>query len=231
MNRDYRTWLLAGVCAAALLGGCGESKTSPGSRGTGRGADSSAGTARAEWVAKRPETRVDSIRIEGRLQQVDLKLFDQSFPFSTYYTDKEMSAETTSSPIARSARFMANFNGKLDRSAYLEISIPTSNLSLADLKHLLLDPNGFVQQSGWKMVSGRVATGDICPWADEFYFFTTVEGKEHISVSLCVGRHKDRAFFVVMHVPDALADGFAPRADLIQREFRWLDDGTRLVKE
>lgn len=220
------TWLAAGLLCAAAGTGCNGGPSSGARPGTTGAADSTGG--RSSWVQKRPQAKVDSIRVEGTTQRVDLTLFDRGLPFSTYVPAQEIDAEVLSTRDGRTARFTAAFAGKKNPDVYFDIFIPASPTTLADIRHRLLDQNGIIAQLGLKMESGRYPTTDICPWADESYFFVHPTASGSASVTICVGRHKDNAFYMILQVPGDYAEGFTSRIDLILRELRWMDDGTKL---
>lgn len=217
--------------------GCGDTEQEEtGTRdtpGTGIDGDSSArnDTARPDTNGipegpGRPATKIDTLRIEGNPEPVQLELVSEGLPFSTYLPKGDFKVEQSSSGEGIGVRFIASFGGKVNNDAYLSIFIPNENYSLDRMKEFVAGNRSLAQSNNWRLeepVSPR------CEWAHVSYLLydTAKDAIGHI----CIGRHAGQSFYAVMHYPEEYADGFGPRASIILKELRWNDTKEGIERE
>jgi len=168
-------------------------------------------------IPERPETKVVKLMIEGEAHPTHLTLLRETIPFTTYIPD-DMKAEKRLTPEGIEVTVYANFNGKENRDAYLQIFIPTKTVSPIDATGMILGSEGPVEKNGWQ-ISEPPEPFPHCPWAYASYQISGKKGKGYV----CIGTHHDKAFYVLLHRPAEYEEGFDPRADLILAEFRWND--------
>lgn len=180
----------------------------------------------------RPDTLRDTLRIEGLPEPVVLLRFDEpGVPFTAYYPS-DVAPDVGASGEGLGVRFHAAFGGTRRDDAYLAFFFPSEASGMASMSGLLAlleGPNGLFESNGWAYESVRPDGGTTpCDWAAAAYRFEPSGHARSANGTVCVGRHDGRAFYVLEHVPDALAEGFAPRAARLLDTVRWRSDGTRL---
>lgn len=175
-------------------------------------------------IPERPATKVVKIMIKGEAHPTHLTLLNDEIPFTTYIPD-DMTSEKRLTPEGIEVTVYANFNGKENKDAYLQIFIPTKKTSPIDATGTVLGSDGPVEKNGWK-ISAPPDPFPRCPWAYSSYLISGKKGRGYI----CIGIHHDKAFHVLLHRPEKYAEDFDPRADLILSEFRW-NDGKGIGEE
>ena len=133
-------------------------------------------------------------------------------PFSTYVPE-EMGYDAVSSGEGSAARFSL---GSEPREAVLSVFVPSGDVD---------DLDAWAREMAETM--GEPSLLEPPAWAEAAYSF----GGMDVMGSLLAGRHAGRPFYVLETIPLDMGDGFGPRAAAVQREWRWLDDGSGLVRE
>jgi hypothetical protein len=126
--------------------------------------------------------------------------------------------------------FTADFGGARDQDAVVHVYVYPEGTPEREARHFL---EAFLSSRG--VPGGRIdprtasEDGRIYPWseAEEGYSFQT-DAAEWILGTIILGRHAGRSFHIVVQYPEAYAEGFVPRAEMILETWRWEDTGERL---
>jgi hypothetical protein len=174
-------------------------------------------------VEERPALRTDTIRIEGMAEPIELRLVASPatfpLPFSTY-VPPDLAFEGARRGDQPELRFIAEFGGLRNESAFLEVAAYPAN----------------VTEDGAFERARRAAGIDATPvdsmeaafdWAIRGWRATSRDGAGETLTRVMLGRQEDRHFHVRIRYPSEYADGFGPRAAMVLREWRWAD-GTPL---
>ena len=146
----------------------------------------------------RPETKQDSIQLEGTWKTVTANLIQPqaSIPFSTYVPD-DMAFEQSSSGEGEGYYFYAEFGGQRNESAFMLVFLLPKGGTAAEARSL---GNAFIaSRSG----NGRIA-------------------------NVRYGEYNGRSFYVAHAYPAEFGDGMGPRAHYIRTNWVWLNDGRSL---
>jgi hypothetical protein len=161
-----------------------------------------------------PESRVIPLSIEGQPTEVELKLFNPpDLPLTTYFPAKDFQSEVQEANGAKQVRFSFSPTGQKDPKAYLQIVLPESENSLAQVQELLVGDRGIMATNGWELVDRTDVVS--YPWAKEklLYQYQTSDGLTVGSIYL--GENKGKAFYILTHYPAEYGDGFEPRSAII----------------
>ena len=179
-------------------------------------ADTTAAPAQAVPGAERPETRRDTIMLEGMPEPVTLRLFRTPggfpLPFSTYFPE-DMIAEVT--PSGEEVRFVAAFGGQRNDSAFVAARVYPEGATEEEARARLRAALGGAVERASEPAYG---------WGEEEY---VRQGAGTVGRGV-LGRHAGRLFHVVVRYPAEYGDGFGPRAGTILDEWRWGDGGEPL---
>jgi hypothetical protein len=180
----------------------------------------------------RPQSMGGKIRIEGDSAEVRFRLVDDAvLPFSTYVPDGIIQGERIAHDGGTGVRFFANFAGKLSKDTYLNIFFPARDTTFELLrKSVAGDSTSLLYQMGMKIDKAGTAA-KFCPWAKESFSFSGPSDGKNVKGALCIGTHRGRPFYVLVHYPAENASGFPPRVERILSEIRWDDTGRPLEKE
>lgn len=162
----------------------------------------------------RPDTRVMPMTIEGRVLEIEMRLFDQQpLPFTTYVPIKDFQTEVNQSDQGTVAQFFFSPKGKRDSSAYVQIFLPTRQTSVESMRGLLLDNEGLLATNNWQLVDRT----DIVsyPWAEEKLIYRHQIGKNTYLGSIYIGEYEGRSFYALTHYPAEYIDGFEPRSTIM----------------
>ncbi len=175
----------------------------------------------------RPRFVVDTMEVEGSPEPARLGLFRSPdafpLPFSTYLP-AELVAEW-SGRGEEGLRFVANFDGETDRTAYVHVVPRTADTHAA----------GALARS-YEGVDGRRLGGAMRPMRDLTFRYPFAQsgwefgyevGEARYDGALLLLVQENRFVQLVVHYPVKLADTFVPRAGLIFQHWRWAD-GTPL---
>ena len=176
----------------------------------------------------RPQTRVDTLFLEGMAEPVTLTLVrapnEFPLPFSTYTAGDFIVESVASTANGESAvRFIAAFGGVRNDEAFLEVAAypaGTTEAEAAARAERAVGARGHV-----------VAAGEASmEWAVRQWRLEARDPRGGWTLGFAgLGRHGDRWFHILARYPAEYADGFGPRAGLILEHWRW-DDGTALTR-
>lgn len=196
-----------------VLCGCADKDTS------NTAAPTRSETARLE----RPATKQGTIALEGTEQPFTFELFDSStasLPAAfTTYVPQDMIAEPANPGTGKAVRFVANFGGRRQDQAYLEVSFYPPATAESEARTLIEQTapggaplkrgSGVSRQFTWSLVEHSISHQ------------SKADGR--MAGVAALGRHGDRLFQVIFHYPEEYGDGFIPRAYRILEEWRWGD--------
>lgn len=212
---------LPAVLLTLLLAGC---DTAPeGDAGATPSAEID--TVDAADATDRPERLRDTLRIEGMVEPVDLRLFrtpdDFPLPF-TAYVPEEMAVSADESGVVD---FVAEFGGERNEDTLMHLYVFPEDTpwqeAVATAKGYKTS-RGIPIGRGIEIIADQFARPDF-PWAEEAYRYRYESGDQWYGGSLGVGRRGDRPFMIVTHWPVEYEEGFAPRAEWIRATWRWWD--------
>jgi hypothetical protein len=174
--------------------------------------------------AARPQTRTDTIMVEGTAETSTSRLVTASGgfarPFSTYVPEGIEAAVNAPS----TARFTAAFAGNLNSDAYMEVFVYPSGATRPRDEEILS-----------RLMSARNAAEhetsgiDRPSWAMEATAFRYVGADgTNFTGSVMVGQHGGTWVHIVRHYPVEYGDGLPPRLNAILGHWRWEDTGEML---
>jgi hypothetical protein len=171
----------------------------------------------------RPATRVMSLNVDGKVSEVELKLFNQpALPLTTYVPTKDFSSEVGSSGEGTAVRFNYSPDSKKDSKAYLHIFLPARNTSVEGIQDLLLNDGGLLASNGWDLVDRT----DIVSyaWAKEKLIYQQRTGNKTFVGAIYVGEHNGRAFYAFTHYPVEYSKDFEPRSTVVLESLQFRDE-------
>lgn len=191
--------------------------------------DSLAPIVRRDSLPPRAEVLTDSIRIEGMAQPERLTLVRSPAgfapPFSTYLPS-QLKVEFATNDTAPAVRFVAAFAGQVNAEAFLQVRFyPPGSAEL--VAQAAVD----AYLGGRDPRQASVSPSGAWPWSLGAYDFQygAGPGQSGYMGTIGIGRHGNRFFHVLAHYPADYGDGVGPRFHRIMEEWRWEDDGSRLV--
>lgn len=179
----------------------------------------------ASLNSDRPDTRIMPMTIEGRVLEIEMRLFDQQpLPFTTYVPIKDFQTEVNHSDQGTVAQFFFSPKGKRDLSAYVQIFLPDRQTSVENMRSLLLDSNGLLTANDWQLVDRT----DIVsyPWAEEKLIYRHQVGKDIYLGSIYIGNYEGRSFYALTHYPAEYIDGFEPRSTIMLENLQFRDQNS-----
>lgn len=169
----------------------------------------------------RPPTRRGTIGLEGMQQKFTFKLFDSSkyslpVPFTTY-VPHDMLAEINSSGEGDGVTFVANFDGKRNDNAFLEVNFFGEGVR-EDVARTMIVALAIVREDQKR----RSDAPNRFKWSlVEHDFMDQTGSGEWFMGTVALGKHNDRYFYVIIQYPENYEEGFVPRAYRILDEWRW----------
>lgn len=170
----------------------------------------------------RPDTRVMPMTIEGKVIEMELRLFDQPpLPFTTYVPIKDFQDQVDNSEQGTVAQFMFSPQGKKDEAAYVQIFLPTRQTSVKEMQELLLSDQGLLVSNNWELIDRT----DIVSytWAREKLIYQQRSGKQQFLGSIYIGDYEGRSFYALTHYPAEYLDGFEPRSTIVLENLQFRD--------
>lgn len=176
-------------------------------------------------VEARPDTRSDTLLLEGMPQPVSLQLVrapeDVPAPFTTYATS-DFEVESDQPGDQRTLRLVAAFGGQRNDDAFIEIASYPSGVEEAEAIERARRTAGDSVRA--VSDSARAHTWTTREWR------TTLAGERGSLVrQVLLGRRGDAWFHVLVQHPPEYGDGFGPRVHVLLEEWRW-SDGTPLMR-
>jgi hypothetical protein len=146
----------------------------------------------------RPETKRDSIQLEGTWEPITAALVkpQASIPFSTY-VPADMVFEQNSADEGEGYYFFAEFGGQKNENAFVLVFILPQGSTAAEAQAL-----------GSAFVASRSGASRIA--------------------NVRYGEYSGRFFYVAHAYPAEFGDGMGPRAHFVRSSWIWLNDGRSL---
>lgn len=226
--RPRQVIVLIGLGLIALIG-CSmlrlddQASEQPAAKSTTAPAESVSPVPTASVEQERPDTRVIPMTIEGKVLEMELRLFDQPpLPFTTYVPIKDFQNEVSQSDKGNVAQFFFSPKGKKDETAYVQIFLPARQTSVEDMRELLLDEQGLLASNNWELVDRT----DIVsyPWAREKLIYQQKTDKQDFLGSIYIGEHQGRSFYALTHYPAEYIDGFEPRSTIMLENLQFREE-------
>jgi hypothetical protein len=177
-------------------------------------------------AASRPETREDTVLIEGMPEVEVSRLVNAPagfvVPFTTYVPtglEPDITAPST-------ARFTAAFADNVNPNAYMEVFVHppgTARPAVADILNHLMTARHAAEH--------ETVSAERPSWALESSGFRYIGADgTNFTGNVIVAQHGDVYFHVVRHYPVEYGDGLPPRLHTILRLWQWQDTGTMLMR-
>lgn len=163
---------------------------------------------------ERPDTRVMPISIEGRVVEMELRLFDQQpLPFTTYVPVRDFQDEVSQSDNGTVAQFFFSPQGKKNKAAYVQIFLPNQQTSTEEMRSLILDDQGLLATNDWQLIDRTdiVSYG----WAREKLIYQQQTDQQTYIGSIYIGDYEGQSFYALTHYPAEYIDGFEPRSTVM----------------
>ena len=162
----------------------------------------------------RPDTRILPVNVEGKLTEIELKLFDQPpLPLTTYVPVKDFASEVGSSGEGTGVRFYYSPKGVKNDKTYIHIFLPTQNISVEEMQDLLMGDGGLMASNGWEL-SDRTDIVSYA-WAKEKLIYQQRTPNQTFMGAIYVGEQNGKAFYAFTHYPVGLRDVFEPRSTVV----------------
>lgn len=177
-----------------------------------------------------PETRPDTLLIEGEAIPVTSRLYDKDgVPFITYLPENDLIGEVDSTPEGERVLFFANFGELENRDAYLSFFFPVPGLDITDVPTLRSYLVSRIERNGWTLTEHDDPEATMpCPWAQDALTFRDEQTETLSTGYACLGMHGDTPFYLLTHVPVPYSEGLGPRITMLLDTFRWRDTGQGL---
>jgi hypothetical protein len=170
-----------------------------------------------------PDSRIMPLSIEGQMVELELQLFDQpSLPFTTYVPKRDFQSEVENSSDGTVAQFFFSPKGKKDKTAYVQIFMPTRQTSLDEMRELLIGETGLLANNRWELIDRT----DIVsyPWSKEKLIYQQRTAQQNYVGSIYIGDYKGRSFYALTHYPAEYMDGFEPRSTIMLENLQFRDE-------
>jgi hypothetical protein len=163
----------------------------------------------------------DTILIEGTRQPVKLMPYSEpNYGIKTFIPERDFLPETSASGEGMAVKFIANFGGRKNENAYVNVFFPAGNPGLDQLRDMTIGPRGLLAMNKWRLMKSFKKPDVPYGWAQEYYTFQHKDGSNYSSGSVLIGESKGRTVQVAIHYPAEYADGFMPRANILLKNLR-----------
>ncbi|HEY3374196.1 MAG TPA: hypothetical protein VGK02_03920 [Candidatus Aquicultor sp.] len=192
---------------------------------TAHGALEASATAIGSSAETRARSKLDTIRLEGPLEELTLKLLDSRALGLSTYVPSDMVAESTSSAEGDRLSIYAKYAGQPDKSRAILVFARPKGVK-ATVQEMATQGVQFAQTDGL-IVSERLATDAkryTVPGADQQREFDLdrINGQQHIVGSLEIFNNGERTFEIRIQYPLEYKDGFPQRAHKVINNIIWL---------
>jgi len=162
----------------------------------------------------RPDARILPVNVEGKLTEIELKLFDQPpLPFTTYVPVKDFTSEVGASDEGTGVRFYYSPKGMKSDEAYIHIFLPTQSISVAEMQAQLMGNGGLLANNGWEL-SDRTDIVSYA-WAREKLIYQQRTPDKTFVGSIYIGEQSGKAFYAFTHCPIEFRNVFEPRSTVV----------------
>jgi hypothetical protein len=177
---------------------------------------------------ERPKVKKEMISIAGKEQEFTLTLFDSSelvgfpLPFTTY-VPQDVVTDTASSGEGDAVRFIANFDGKRNEDAIVNVFFYPEGTAEAEARRVFK----FFGRESSRLRERSSGTPMHYGWSLMEYDFVPSKDDGLVG-TIALGQREGRFFTVMLRCPEGQEEEFAPRGRRILEEFRWQDTGQGL---
>jgi hypothetical protein len=156
-----------------------------------------------------PLEKKDSVRIEGSMEPITLKLIrpEGAEPRFMTYMPKDFAFDPINSGEGTGYYFFTNFAGRRNDEAYLL---------------LYVFPSGTTRQQATARVKAFVASRSTTAKPAEYGAFAFTRNGVRYASGIDLRQQGDRFYYVARQYPVEMADGFGPRAAKITDNWKWL---------
>jgi len=157
-----------------------------------------------------PLEKKDSVRIEGSMESITLKLIkpEGADPAFTTYMPKDFVFDPVSSGEGTGYYFFTNFAGKRNPEAYLLLFVFPENTTQADAV---------------ARVKAFVASRNSTAKPADYEAFSFTKNNVRYASGIDLRQHGNLFYYISRHYPVEMADGFGPRAHKITESWKWLN--------
>jgi hypothetical protein len=180
-------------------------------------------TAQVSRLPLRPQTKMETISLEGMEQTLGFRLYDSraaglDVPFTTYVPD-DMAIR--SAPAETGDRFVARavFGGQVEPRAFVEARF---------LPPLASEQAAAESLAAWapgEERSSPLESGKRFSWSVRERWTQRGQGQDEVQGVAALGRHGDRWFVILVEYPIEYGEGLLPRVEQVLEEWRWEDNG------
>lgn len=179
------------------------------------------GSAADDPAKNRPETKTDTIELEGNKEEFQFTLHDSpDLGFSTYIVD-DLLAEEASSGEGNAMLVYANFAGQLNEAAKVELFSPSASTTVEEQVESAKE---VVKSNGFEV---KERAGDLpnrFEWSEvEFDIAGQDGGEQSLLGTVSVFQHGDRVYRVIVQYPETYEEGFIPRIDKMFKDIVWYE--------
>ncbi|MEC4804358.1 MAG: hypothetical protein SAJ72_08875 [Jaaginema sp. PMC 1080.18] len=173
--------------------------------------------------SQRPETKTETVYLEGEPYEMVLNLFNNvAAPFTTYYAQEDIFPNGGCSGEGCGFRFSAKTaDNQPNDAAYLHFFFPQNTSTLDDLRKMYITGSNSLMANNpsWQEVE-TLEDAEQYPWIEETTAFFDKEAGAMGRIML--GEHNGEGFVIIEYMEGDYGDGFAPRFNTVLEnlEFR-----------
>ncbi|MDJ1173074.1 hypothetical protein [Roseofilum capinflatum] len=166
-------------------------------------------SAETSLVSDLPQTKTETIFVEGEPQEITLKLYQQeSIPVLTYYPENLM-VNTACSDEGCGVFFEVP-------NAQVHVFFPPGEMTLEELEAGVTGDRGLLVSNGWQHQADYTEPEILVyPWMKKAIAF--IHAEDNILGMVYLGQSQGQVFRVTLAYAGDMGDGFAPRAEIILR--------------
>jgi hypothetical protein len=162
----------------------------------------------------RSESRILPVNVEGKLTEIELKLFNQlPLPFTAYVPVKDFTSEVGSSEEGTGVRFYYSPKGVKNEKAYIHIFLPAQDTSVERVQALLIGDGGLLASNGWELIDRTNIVSYA--WAKEKLIYQQRASDQTFVGSIYIGEQNGKAFYAFTHYPIEYRNVFEPRSTIV----------------
>ncbi|MES2766219.1 MAG: hypothetical protein V4642_10140 [Bacteroidota bacterium] len=172
-------------------------------------------------VLKDSSVRFDTILIEGKREAVKLTSYNEpNYGVKTFIPGRDFIPEPSASGEGMSVNFIANFGGRKNPNAHVNIFFPAGNPGLDQLRDMTIGPQGLLAENKWRLIRSDKKAKMPYSWAQEQYVFQHKDGDQYSSGSVIIGESAGRGMQIIVEYPVEYAEGFMPRAGILLKHLK-----------
>ncbi|WP_199619705.1 hypothetical protein [Paenibacillus alkalitolerans] len=189
------------------------------------GEDGSTGAADSDNAAKnRPETKTDTIELEGMPEKLEFTLHDNpALQFSTYISNDLLVEGAGSGQDGDSLTVIANFAGKKNEDAKVQFFSPSKG-TRTTVEEQTEEAKQSLQSEGYE-ISERTGDSPNSFAMSDIEFFITKQNEDghHLLGIVSIFKHGDRVYRVTVQYNEDWEEGFVPRVNKMFEDIVWYE--------